>query len=112
MSSRRSRRSSTVHAASELFRTVWCGFHDGRERSDVYFGNQCWCDNESMFGKRYEPQLKCLLRDVVRVAVNRKLRREHGLGAFKSCLSVNLPSYHENLCMLDGDEVRKTTYVQ
>ena len=69
------------------------------------------CDNESMFGKRYEPQLKCLLRDVVRVAVNRKLRRESNLGAFKSCLSVSLPSYHENLCMLDADEVRKTTYV-
>ena len=68
------------------------------------------CDNESMFGKRYESQLKSLLKDVVRVAVNRKLRREDNFGAFKSCLSVNLPSYHENLCMLEGNEVRKTTY--
>jgi hypothetical protein len=65
-----------------------------------------------MFGKRYEPQLKLLLEDVVRVAVNRKLRSNCGLGAFKSCLKLDLPSYHMDLRMLDEDtnDTKRTLY--
>eukprot|EP00939_MAST-03C_sp_MAST-3C-sp1_P004895 g4895.t1 len=52
------------------------------------------CDNESMFGKRYAPQLRELLDDVIRVAVDRTFAKNAtSLGRFRHVLSANVATF-------------------